>query len=535
MRTACLLIPNLPLAAELRAHPELIGQPLAVVTAAGPRAELIAVSPEAARRGARRSTSVAHARAVCAELIVRVASPAIEAAARATLLDAAISVSPRADSAPRTSGPYASEAAVYLDASGVEALFRSEAGFAAALSARAERLGLPGQVAISSSRNIAHIAARQLSRTLSSSMEPSGSVSHAGSGRTCIIKAGEEASFLAPLSIDILDPDDATAETLTRFGIHTVRDLLQLPRRALRTRLGPRVLQLVELAQGHDHHTPLPVPSSTRLTEAIDLECPLDRLEPLVFVLQGLLSRLLARLEARHMACDELTLTLDQEGGGRDTRRVGAAAPTLDLRVLMRLACHALESQPPRAAVETVTLETDGCPYENDQLDLFRPAGPAPAVLGRTLAELEALCGRDRIGSPQVADSHDPDAFGMGPFQPPRHLSSRISANTTASTSAHTPARSPSSLSGNLAIRALRPPLSANVRVSRGIPEFVRSAIANGHVVHLAGPWRTTGSWWSREGRFAYDSFDIQTSDGTVSRLRLDYIHKTWHIDAVYD
>ena len=58
---------------------------------------------------------------------------------------------------------------------------------------------------------------------------------------------------------------------------------------------------------------------------------------------------------------------------------------------------------------------------------------------------------------------------------------------------------------------------------------------ANGHVVHLAGPWRTTGSWWSREARFAYDSFDIQTSDGTVSRLRLDYIHKTWHIDAVYD
>ncbi|MGE4609509.1 MAG: hypothetical protein AAEJ52_22470, partial [Myxococcota bacterium] len=279
MRTACLLISNLPLVAELRAHPELIGQPLAVAMAAGPRAELIAVSPEAARRGARRSTSVAHARAVCAELIVRVASPAIEAAARATLLDAALSVSPRADPAPRTSGPYASEAAVYLDASGVEALFRSETGFAAALSARAERLGLPGQIAISSSRNIAHIAARQLSDTVSDTVsdttEPSGSASRAGSGRTCIIKAGEEASFLAPLPIDILDPDDAIAETLTRFGVHTVGDLLRLPRRALRTRLGPRVLQLIELAQGCDNHTPLPVPSSTQLTEAIDLECPL--------------------------------------------------------------------------------------------------------------------------------------------------------------------------------------------------------------------------------------------------------------------
>ncbi|MBW2716742.1 MAG: hypothetical protein JRD03_11725, partial [Deltaproteobacteria bacterium] len=39
-RTACLLIPNLPLAAELRAHPELGGEPLAVASGRGPRAEL---------------------------------------------------------------------------------------------------------------------------------------------------------------------------------------------------------------------------------------------------------------------------------------------------------------------------------------------------------------------------------------------------------------------------------------------------------------------------------------------------------------
>ena len=50
-RTACLLIPNLPLAAELRAHPELGGEPLAVASGPGPRAEIIAISAEAARRG----------------------------------------------------------------------------------------------------------------------------------------------------------------------------------------------------------------------------------------------------------------------------------------------------------------------------------------------------------------------------------------------------------------------------------------------------------------------------------------------------
>ena len=123
-RTACLLIPNLPLAAELRAHPELGGEPLAVASGCGPRAELIAVSEEAARRGVLNQTSVAHARAVCSELSVHVASPALEIAARAALLDVALSVSPRATEAPRSSGAFAAEAAVYLDASGVDALDR---------------------------------------------------------------------------------------------------------------------------------------------------------------------------------------------------------------------------------------------------------------------------------------------------------------------------------------------------------------------------------------------------------------------------
>ena len=51
----------------------------------------------------------------------------------------------------------------------------------------------------------------------------------------------------------------------------------------------------------------------------------------------------------------------------------------------------------------------------------------------------------------------------------------------------------------------------------------------------MCRPWRTTGGWWSREERFAFDHFDVQTSDGLVVRLRLDLITGCWQIDAVYD
>ncbi len=60
MRIACLLVSDLPLAAELRAHPELRGVPLAIASGAGSRAELLAVSPEAARSGVRPFTTVVH-------------------------------------------------------------------------------------------------------------------------------------------------------------------------------------------------------------------------------------------------------------------------------------------------------------------------------------------------------------------------------------------------------------------------------------------------------------------------------------------
>ena len=504
MRVACCRVPDLPLAAELRAHPELAGKPLAVASGPGPRAELVAVSEQAAARGVRRLNSVAHARTLCAELQVCVASPALERAARQALLDAALSVSPRAALAQLTSGSFAAEGCVFADATGVETLFRSEHGFATALAERARRLGLPAAVALASSRSPAQLAARRL-----------------GVGEVLVLAPDQERDFLARLPLDLLDPDDGVAETLTRFGVRSVKELLALPRRALGTRLGPRVLELVALARGEAQDPPLPSPAASRLVEAADLEYSVDQLEPLGFVLQGLLSRLVARLEARRLACASLSLTLELDAGGRDARRVGLAAPTRDLRVLMRLLLRALEARPPGAAVLAAALEAEGKPLRQGQLDLFRPAGPAAAELGRTLAELQALCGEERIGSPHCVDDHRPHLFGMQNFDPEKSRS-------------FAPER-PGNVPPTLATRALRPPVAAEVRVQAGLPSRVRSAVANGAVLHVAGPWRTTGGWWSPERRFAFDYFDVQTSDGTLSRLRFDHTRRCWDVDAVYD
>ncbi|MEE2663956.1 MAG: DNA polymerase Y family protein [Myxococcota bacterium] len=509
-RVACLLVSDLVVQAELRAHPELLGHAFVVASGDEGRDEVIAASPEATRANVCTGQSVAHARAACSGLIVRTASPARERTARQSLLDAALSLSPRAELAERSAAPFAAEVAVFLDASGIDTLFESERHFASTLLAHAEAIGLAAVAGVASSRFAAHGLARRLAT------QPADTTLQA-------LSPSEEAAALAALPIDLLAPDDALAARLTRFGIYCVRDLLALPRTALAQRLGSEAVRLAARARGEEIEPPLPEPRDRRLEEASDLEHAIGQLEPLLFVVRGMLSRLVERLEVRGLAARHLDLELELEGGGRDARRTGLSSPTLDLRVWLRVLALELESNPPRAAIVGISIVTEGSAQRGDQLDLFRPRGPSPGALDRTLAELEALCGSDRVGAPRVADEHRPDAYERGPFE-----LARVRDEPARPDGGHAPP-------GSLAVRALRPPARAEIRVEAGTPVHIRSAITRGRIVTISGPWRTTGGWWSEEGRYALDHYDIQVSDGIVARLCFDWVEHSWRIDALYD
>jgi len=505
-RFACMLVPALPAAAQLRAHPELAESPLAVVSEPGPRATVLSVSSAAARAGVHPGTTLAHARAVCSALVLRVSHPALERAARDALFDVALSVSPRAEPVAPGSGARAGEAAVHLDASGLGQLFASETALASALIERARAQGLPAVATVATSRALALLAARNLAAQRSI-------------GATCVVAPGEEASFLAPLSVDLLALGDAVAETLTRFGIYRLGALFALSPAVVATRLGAGLATALAVLRGAQREAPIPAPHGLRLEEAVSAESPLDQLEALLFVVGGLLSRLFARLALRHLACADLELEFVLADSSRHALRLRLAAPTTDTRVWLRRLRIALERDPPRAPVDTISVATEGSPARRDQLDLFRPAGPAPATLDNLLAELEVLCGPGRVGAPRIADDHHPGAFAMGAFAPnsfPSH-----------------PPKAPQA--PVLVLRALRPPTPAQVRLDAGRPTTLRSAVANGDVLHCAGPWRHTGGWWSEADRFAFDCFDVATDDGLVVRLRHDRLRDAWHIDAVYD
>src|SRR5918995_1284962 len=195
-----------------------------------------------------------------------------------------------------------------------------------------------------------------------------------------------------------------------------------------------------------------------------------------------------------------------------------------DARVLRTLALLDLESHPPGAGIDGVTVRVEPTPGRVLQFSLLERALPAPEQLSTLVARLSALMGQDRCGSARTVDTHRPGAFAMVPFAveqtaavaaPDALLESVTSRDGGAGTSV---AVAP-------ALRRFRHPLPIRVQLAGARPARVaadRTGIPTGHVEMAAGPWRSSGDWWAvetgREGRFGADLLPDTPAADAASR-----------------
>jgi protein ImuB len=547
MRLACLNVPSFPLAACYRTDPDLRGTTVVVTDGSGPRATIVACSPEAVRRGISIGLSAAQGAAIDPGLVVRPVSADAERAAQAALCDVAYSFSPRVEDA--------SAGTVYLDIEGLTALHESENDLANGLVVGASRIGLDTSVGIASTKIAAQLAARD-------------------GGGVAVIPAYEEWHFLSPLPIQLLAPSARLQETFARWGIRTLGDLAGLPASAVATRLGPEGALLARRARGEDEHPLVPRPLPMLFEESAELEYGVESLEPFLFVIRVLLDRVTSRLAVRGLICGDLRLAFTLVNRGREERTVTVAAPSNDVKALLTLVRLHLEAKPPRAPVERIRLSAVPERLRPAQLDLYRPQGPAPAQLATTLARLSALCGADRLGAPVMPDSHRPDAYALGSFdlsaglgvrgwgigekpESSRQRSPSLSSRTSGGGSEYDTARvsspmiqessphpQPPTPNPCISLRILRPPRPLEVFCNRGHLDFIRLAETvnespgsyrcNGRVVSMAGPWRVQGEWW-RDDPLHRDYYDVQLSDGAVYRIFYDPPRQGWFVDGVYD
>src|SRR5208337_2761362 len=176
MPFACIYVPNFPVAAALRAEPELQSRPVAMVEGKPPLETIHAVNEKASRMGIAPGMTKSQAE-LCAELALRPRLPLQESAAHAALLDCAQSFSPCVEDT-------ACDTAL-LDLAGMESLFGSLPEISRAISNRAAALRLAVNVATASNPDAALLAARGIS------------------GVT-VIPAGKEVEWLGTLPVEVL-------------------------------------------------------------------------------------------------------------------------------------------------------------------------------------------------------------------------------------------------------------------------------------------------------------------------------------------
>jgi protein ImuB len=325
--------------------------------------------------------------------------------------------------------------------------------------------------------------------------------------------------------------------TFERWGISTLGDLGALPAAELLARLGEAGVRWWRRARGEDDRPLIRDSEEERFDETLELEWPIEGLEPLSFVLARLLEPLSERLER----CDRgaVTLRLWLKLVSRDVhhRSLQLPVPMRDPKLLRTLLLLDLESHPPSAGIDRVTIAVDPAPGRIVQFSMLARPLPTPDQVSTLTARLAALMGEGRCGAPALVDTHRPGAFEMSHFSPAEPIARAATFDPGDASPGVEPAGLPP------ALRRFRHVVTAQVALAQGRPVRVttrHAGLSGGAVTRAAGPWRTSGEWWKtgrtvESGAWDHDEWDVALADGAVYRIHRNRVTDCWFVEGIWD
>lgn len=366
-----------------------------------PTATLSAVNAAAQRFGVRTGQTLAEANALLSGLRVVALPIAHVERALAAVAEAALAFG----------ATVALEApdCVWVDVTGSAHLFGGEEKTCTELGSRIRAMGHRVRVAVADGPDLARAFARWSPPTQRGEV-------------FTVISSTETARAARSLPIVALPLSETCRDWLVRLGILSWGELSSLPRHALTGRLDGEVQRALELVDGRDSRPLVPYTPERCVEERVSFEHAIDGVEPLLFVLRGLVARLAARLSGRGEAASVLKLNLEHD---RSVARLNGAKPVTELKFslaapvfredeLRRVLSARLERVRLSAPVLGVTLVAPVlAPAQVRQLELgqwLSGGADAESELPLVLAELIAEVGEDRVGVLRKVDTHRPEA-----------------------------------------------------------------------------------------------------------------------------
>lgn len=283
---ACLYAPDFPVQAVVRLDAALRQQPVAILEGSPPLQRVVALNQRAREQGMYPDMTRSQAELFGTKLCQRNLTQ--EAAASQALLDCAFAFSPRVENMGQNTGR------VIMNIDGLERLHGKPESIGHALQQLGNTLGFELNVGIAANPDAAGLAAQ-------------------GFSGVTVVPPGCEQQRLGALPIGILDLPAELQETFRSWGIHTLQALAALPETGLIERIGQEGKRLQTLARGANQRPLIAREPELKFEESLELEFPIELLEPMTFVLARLLQPLCARLAARGLAASTIALILELE------------------------------------------------------------------------------------------------------------------------------------------------------------------------------------------------------------------------------
>lgn len=321
-----------------------------------------------------------------------------------------------------------------------------------------------------------------------------------------IVDTGATAEALAPLPVEVLRPSPDLLLAWQEIGLHTIGELARLDPAAIAGRHGEEGIDLHKLACGRlrDRRADgeLVARDPDGLVEKALLAEATASLDPVLFVLPGLINRLADALGRRDAMAIRLAIRLGLQTGGTHVARVRVGRPTAwapRLLALVQVRLRDLRVEAP--VVDVAVAVEEACaarPWQPGLLDRSESNEPLPDLVAR----LADTLGEDAVLTPALTACWRPEAAWAAA---PRDTQGALWPATRTERGRVDPVVVQDAWELDTSARPalLDPtPEPIDVRLDGDDPIAVQLAGEWQTVRRRAGPEHLSGEWWRSTGGF---------------------------------
>ena len=504
--TACIDLPAFPLQLLLRKHPEWREHPAAVVEADTPQGTILWINEKARAAGIRTGMRYAAGLSLAAGLRAAVVTPKEIEVELVDLAELLRRFTPSVEPAEDEPGVF------WLDAKGLERLFGALTEWASSLHAEVVRAGFYASLVVGFDRFAVYAVAKGRRRTQRGDAplfsckagseelcKKKGSVPLLSSPFSVVFDTpAEERAAAREVRLDRLALPMAARDTLSKLGVATVGQFVDLPLDGVGVRFGPEVRRLHRLASGALTEPLVPEHPDVPAMRRLILDDPEFDAARIVARIEEAIGPLLDEIAAKGRALAELQLAFRFERLGDHLESIQPAAPTLVPKTLIELIRLRLQAvrQLPDGVMEIALVARETQAVEK-QRELFAVKKRRDLEAGaRALARVKAALGDEAVVRAEPRDAHLPEA-----------------RFTWASMSALPEARPRPVDEPRLIRRLYTIPVPLPPRERHEPDGWLLRGLAQGPVVKVNGPYAVSGWWWKQPIERDYHFAETKTGE----------------------